>query len=192
MRNKENYNAKKADYMKNRSVQLKLKAVKYKGGKCIKCGYDRCYAALQFHHRDPTQKEMNWNKLRSQRWSFIEKELDKCDLLCGNCHVEEHFDEFILKRVQEWEKRIKERPKVKGTRGSCAYCKKEFTRSRHDKKKKYCTLQCSHKGHEKINWPEQDDLKKRVKEHGILKVSKSLGISDNAVRRRIKRKSTNT
>ena len=36
---------------------LKHKLIQYKGGKCQKCGYDKCEGALQFHHRDPKEKE---------------------------------------------------------------------------------------------------------------------------------------
>jgi predicted transcriptional regulator len=69
----------------------KLKAIEYKGGKCQKCGYDKCPGSLQFHHRNPSEKNANWKYVRS--WSFdkIKKELDKCDLLCANCHGEVHW-----------------------------------------------------------------------------------------------------
>ena len=59
------------------------------GAKCQKCGYDRCTAALEFHHRDPAQKDPTW----SRGWSMerLKKELDKCDILCSNCHREAHW-----------------------------------------------------------------------------------------------------
>ncbi len=64
--------------------------VDYKGGKCEFCGYNKSLGALQFHHLDPSQKEFqisgksNFNKK-------IMKELDKCILLCANCHFEIHY-----------------------------------------------------------------------------------------------------
>lgn len=62
-----------------------------KGGACSVCGYNRCPAALEFHHLDPTQKEFQINK----RWSMSDKrilaEIEKCVLLCSNCHKEEHW-----------------------------------------------------------------------------------------------------
>lgn len=69
----------------------KIKAVEYKGGKCEICGYNKCFASLDFHHKDPTQKDPNWKKVRS--WSFekIKLELDKCMLVCRNCHGEIHY-----------------------------------------------------------------------------------------------------
>lgn len=59
------------------------------GAKCQRCGYDKCEAALEFHHRDPTEKDPNW----SRGWgiSKLKAELDKCDILCANCHREIHY-----------------------------------------------------------------------------------------------------
>ena len=75
---------------KQRWIERKEKAVEYKGGKCQDCGYDKCIAALEFHHLDPASKEANWNKIRLWEWSRVENELDKCSLLCSNCHRERH------------------------------------------------------------------------------------------------------
>lgn len=83
----------KQDLYKNqiqRWTKRKLKAIEYLGGQCIRCGYNKYYGALHFHHRDPTTKSGNWTKIRLWNWARIEEELDKCDLLCANCHSEEH------------------------------------------------------------------------------------------------------
>ena len=69
--------------------RLKIKAVAYLGGKCAKCGYNKCMRALQFHHRDRNQKEFGIAHPSIKAWKRIQKELDKCDLLCSNCHAEE-------------------------------------------------------------------------------------------------------
>ncbi len=74
-------------------VRFKKKAVAYKGGKCLKCGYSRCSAAFDFHHRDPTQKDFPLTKGASMSWSKAQQELDKCDLLCATCHREVHYME---------------------------------------------------------------------------------------------------
>jgi len=80
----------------DRWIQRKKDAVAYKGGKCIKCGYDRNYAAMGFHHRDPKKKDVDWGKLRLKKWSVIVKELDKCVLVCHNCHAEIHNPDALL------------------------------------------------------------------------------------------------
>ena len=61
------------------------------GGKCVRCGYDRSYAALQLHHRDPATKK--FGIARKGHTKALDKQIEeakKCDLLCANCHAEEH------------------------------------------------------------------------------------------------------
>lgn len=69
----------------------KQKYVDYKGGKCEKCGYKKCLASLDFHHIDTTTKdrEIDFTGAFSES---IKKELDKCVLLCANCHRETHYN----------------------------------------------------------------------------------------------------
>jgi hypothetical protein len=77
-----------------RQRAFKLKCLEYKGKSCIKCGYSKCVAALEFHHTDPIQKDFIPSKFRHTSWEknkdVIIKELDKCIVLCANCHREEH------------------------------------------------------------------------------------------------------
>lgn len=68
----------------------KLKAIEYKGGKCQKCSYNKCASALIFHHRNPLEKDFNLSLFWNKNWDFLKNELDKCDLLCANCHQEIH------------------------------------------------------------------------------------------------------
>lgn len=74
----------------DRSRDNKLKAIEYKGGCCKQCGYNKNPAALSFHHVNPAEKDPNFAKMKF--WSFenIKKELDKCVLVCMNCHAEIH------------------------------------------------------------------------------------------------------
>ena len=66
-------------------------AIEYKGGKCEKCGYSRCMEALEFHHCDPTQKDFSISsKGYTRSWDKVRSELDKCMMLCANCHREFH------------------------------------------------------------------------------------------------------
>lgn len=77
-------------YCIKRWQDRKQEAVNYKGGKCSQCGYDRCIAALEFHHLNPSEKDFTWVKMRLTSWKRILQELDKCALLCANCHREIH------------------------------------------------------------------------------------------------------
>jgi hypothetical protein len=71
--------------------ERKAKAIVYKGGKCQICGYDKCNESLTFHHLDPSKKDFNISGNHSRKWSIIQEELDKCILLCKNCHTEVEF-----------------------------------------------------------------------------------------------------
>lgn len=68
----------------------KKMAIEYKGGKCCRCGYDKCEQALNFHHIDPATKTFSLSSNHCRSWESVKKELDKCVLLCANCHAETH------------------------------------------------------------------------------------------------------
>lgn len=62
--------------------------------KCCKCGYDKNPAVLEFHHPEDN-KDNEVAKLASKSWSIplkerIDIEVSKCEILCANCHREEH------------------------------------------------------------------------------------------------------
>lgn len=79
-------------------LERKAKLVEMLGGKCQRCGYDKCLAALSFHHRDPTEKKFALSvKGLCHKWDDIVEEAKKCDLLCMNCHAEEHNERMIKK-----------------------------------------------------------------------------------------------
>lgn len=65
---------------------------KRQGIKCERCGYDKGLWGLAFHHRDPNQKEFSIDKNRGKNKEELYKELDKCDVLCHNCHAEVHAE----------------------------------------------------------------------------------------------------
>lgn len=74
---------------------IKQKSVDYKGGCCELCGYNKSLRSLVFHHRDPSQKDFAIGENRpgikkARSWDSIKPELDKCQLLCQNCHNEIH------------------------------------------------------------------------------------------------------
>ena len=67
-----------------------MKYVDLKGGKCCKCDYNNNYSCLDFHHRNPSEKEYAWNDMINLSDEQILEELEKCDVLCKNCH--DNFD----------------------------------------------------------------------------------------------------
>jgi 5-methylcytosine-specific restriction endonuclease McrA len=79
----------KAVYARRKKVRAM--AVEHKGGECQQCGYDRCIEALEFHHTDPSRKDFNLSsKGYTRSWKRVQLELDKCVMLCANCHRELH------------------------------------------------------------------------------------------------------
>lgn len=70
--------------------QVKQQAVNYLGGFCSKCGYNKCLSALEFHHIDSTTKDKDYTNLKNSFSDKLKSELDKCVLLCSNCHREHH------------------------------------------------------------------------------------------------------
>lgn len=76
-----------------RWVNKKIKAIQYKGSRCVDCDLhinNTHYSVFEFHHLDPTKKDYEWTKLRLRSQESINKELDKCVLLCANCHRIRH------------------------------------------------------------------------------------------------------
>jgi hypothetical protein len=61
--------------------------------RCTRCP-ETHPACLDFHHRDPDQKEFSVTKAAMRGWSRerIAIEIAKCDVLCSNCHRKEHWD----------------------------------------------------------------------------------------------------
>lgn len=79
---------------------LKQKCVDYKGGKCKICNYNKDITALDFHHLDPTQKDFSISKGKTKFTNLVQKELDKCILLCCRCHREVHSGTISLESNQ--------------------------------------------------------------------------------------------
>ena len=71
--------------------RIKIWALEYKGTKCEICGHNRCIDALEFHHLNPNEKDFSISdRSLILDWELIKKELDKCILVCSNCHREIH------------------------------------------------------------------------------------------------------
>lgn len=115
-KNKEEYNAYMKEYMRNRWINRREKAIEQLGGKCVLCGSDR---DLQFDHIDPMNKSVNIAKMSSASERRFQEELSKCQLLCSNCHE----DKSIVDSGKK---------KAKGTHGTISsyrYCRCNECRS---------------------------------------------------------------
>ena len=87
---------KNKDYVINKQREdkrkRKLEAIAYLGGKCSICHGDFHPAVYEFHHTDPSTKDRDPSKMLQLSWKRLAAELDKCKLLCANCHRLEHHN----------------------------------------------------------------------------------------------------
>lgn len=81
----------RTEWLKKRRKEVKKELVEYKGGKCSRCGYAKSLNALEFHHEND-DKEFSLGTVNKGYFSMLrlKREVDKCILLCANCHREEH------------------------------------------------------------------------------------------------------
>ena len=84
----------------------KIKLVEYKGGKCERCGYDKCIDALEFHHLNPDEKDFGVSCGDTRSLEKLKAEADKCIMVCANCHREIHAEERERKILERDEKKI--------------------------------------------------------------------------------------
>ena len=85
-----------------RRKKVRQMAVEYKGGNCEVCGYNRCIEALEFHHINSSGKDFSISeKGYTRSWNRVKEELDKCMLLCANCHRELHAQSAAFPRNRD-------------------------------------------------------------------------------------------
>ena len=87
------------------NTSLKKEALEYLGGKCKNCGYNKNVACLDFHHLDMSEKDDGIANLICRRikktLKDLKKELDKCIILCSNCHREIHFNDEMYNYLDQ-------------------------------------------------------------------------------------------
>lgn len=129
--------------VQKRRDKIKIMAVEYKGGKCEKCEYNKCIAALDFHHIDPQQKDFNLARHGYTRsWDKVKKELDKCILVCRRCHREIHDEEIKANKIDYG---IKERIYKEKKLNNCPVCDKLK-----DNESVTCSVECARKKNRKL------------------------------------------
>jgi uridine phosphorylase len=77
-------------YCIKRWTNRKVEAIEYMGTYCLDCNKSYHYSVFEFHHLIPYEKDMSWIKMRLTSKDKMKKELDKCVLLCANCHRTRH------------------------------------------------------------------------------------------------------
>jgi hypothetical protein len=155
----------------------KEQAVEYMGGKCANCGYSRCVQALEFHHINPFEKDFTISG-KTVSTEVLKQELDKCVMLCSNCHKEVHAGLFeAVLTARSAGSFASERPKVEW---NCVDCGVAVTR-----RAARCPP-CGQRGRERISWPETAVLHVMVAESGYSATGRTLGVSATAVSARLR------
>lgn len=91
-RNKERIYENKVGRLKSRKEEF----VRLLGGKCGKCGYGKCIAALDFHHKGGNKEGHVAHLIKNFSKEKALKEIKKCILVCANCHRELHYKGSIV------------------------------------------------------------------------------------------------
>lgn len=172
-----------------RQRKVKEDAVNYKGGKCQICDYSKYLGALEFHHLNPSEKDFSISNQKSTTMNrVIKKELDKCLLVCSNCHREIHggvieIDEVALaQKARENEYKeliIKEKTTVE--KYNLCECG-----NRKQIKSENCSLCRKSKPREsqrRVVRPSKEELERLINEFPFTTLGKKFGVSDNAIKR---------
>jgi hypothetical protein len=172
--------------------RMKARAVLYKGGKCERCGYDKSLVALDFHHNDPAQKDFQVGQGNYRRWELVQPEIDKCTMLCANCHREEHESlRSVYLTEQRRVARVETPAREYAHKRNCPLCGKEFLvwpsrlAATPDP---CCSAYCRGVLNQKVQWPADADLAKQVWVEPATSLARTLGVSSVAVKKRCKRR----
>jgi hypothetical protein len=82
-----------AEKVRTEAREDKLRSIEYKGGKCHDCDGVFLPAVYDFHHLEPHEKEFAISRKMRKSWDRLRAELDKCVLLCANCHRTRHANQ---------------------------------------------------------------------------------------------------
>lgn len=167
--------------------RCKQSLVRAMGNSCSLCKKQVSLAAYDFHHLFPENKEYAvGNLITTLKYNLIAYELSKCVLLCANCHVGVESGEYRLEKpVSFSEDSIREAlqsdccTKSPQTINQCP-CGKTITR------KAVLCRDCMVQ--EKILWPTVEDILESLRETSYVALGKQLGVSDNAIRKHLKKK----
>lgn len=162
-------------------VKRKLEFIELKGGKCEICGYDKNISALEFHHIDSSTKKFNLDAraLANTKYEKILEELDKCKLVCSNCHKELHYEnhdiKIIKKIIEENKNIIKKEKEIK-------YCKECGKTLLVENTSGFCRI-CLAKQKRKVERPTKEELKEMIKTLSLNKIGKNFGVTHNSVKK---------
>ena len=170
--------------IKNFRNRLKERMVYVMGGCCQCCGYNNTNTALEFHHLNSEEKLFGISDNANRSWATVRLELQKCIMVCANCHREIHagliddsllqssFSEEKAKEVDDIVESLKQK-----TLFVCKDCGVEVSKNHY-----YCT-KCAAKRKQMVIRPNRDELKTLIRTKSFTEIGKQFKGSDNAIRK---------
>lgn len=164
------------DNQRLRGLKRKYEYVMKRGGKCEYCGYNINLSALEFHHKDPKEKEFQVDIRAFSNHSLekLEAELNKCELLCSNCHKEFHHPDLTMTNIPILIKDSENKKSFSNQEYGqiCPVCGTRFPKM---KGKIYCSKECNLKSK---GYPSIEEVNKKYE---LLKnwekVAQSFGLT---------------
>lgn len=160
-----------SEYCKRRyhNNKITLDIIK-KETKCKKCGYDRCVEALEYHHKEPNEKIDEVSKLATH-YNLNDGllEIEKCVLLCANCHREFHF---LAKNIENFN--------ISNFLNN-EYNDNIFNKDKEDKNN-LNVLQIEEKNKKEVVI-NREILKELIRTLPFVQIGKKYKVSDNAIRK---------
>jgi hypothetical protein len=155
-----------------------------KGGCCEKCGYNKNMAAFDFHHKNPKEKDYNLDvrKLTNSTMAKLMIEVEKCELLCANCHRETHYPDLDFEKVYEklndtYDSALEIRTMGKPKCLDCG-CEINYTHKR--------CKPCEDKNRRKVEHPNIETLLQELETHTQQWCADKYGVSRTTIMRWVK------
>ena len=172
-------------HVKDSRKRRKEDIVYVMGGHCQICGYNKAITALELHHLNPEEKEFGIGAILNKDWELMNSEIQKCILVCANCHREIHEglitndlkSSYDVNKANEISERIN-RLKHHQDR-YCPKCGEIISQ-----KAKYCP-KCAHEMQQKVERPSREELKQLIRKESFLGIARMYDnkITDNAIRK---------
>lgn len=170
--------------VKNSRTRLKERIIYVMGGECQCCGYKKLNSALELHHLVSQEKEFTVASNTNIAWSSVRKEIQKCILVCANCHREIHaglINNETLKSSFIEEKAIEIDELITSIKQKeifyCKNCGVEIYKG-----SKLC-VKCFAEQRRRVERPTRLELKNLIRTTSFSQIARIYSVSDNAIRK---------
>lgn len=163
--------------------RTRKKLIKGFDGNCCVCGYNKSTRGLCFHHLDPEKKDFSISNgfMNNKSWDKLIKEVEKCVLVCHNCHQEIHDNDCDTIVPEDALRFNLSLIGIKSIYNDCPECG-----AKKINKNKYCSHACA-AVNTGFDWKSVDVVKLYIELGSYNAVAKEIGISDVAVAKRLRK-----